>query len=187
VCPRGAHVDPLLTVPSQSPTALADCARAGRRASKVRFTVFWRRWTNGRQHRQSTLQRCSRPRVRHPEEIVRLQDERGNGLVQRRPSPSLARSLGINGATRIGNTWLAYAVTHEATRSGLHMLRVSAVWQFDELQFAYGDGGNARRLAELAKVDLPQINDFTIAPIGAVEDNGFDLLEVGHQPIPLTA
>ena len=47
---------------------------------------------------------------------------------------------------------------------------------FDELQVAHGDGSFARRLAQLAKLDLLVLDDFAISPIGAAERN--DLQEV---------
>ena len=45
-----------------------------------------------------------------------------------------------------------------------------------ELHIAHGDGSFARRLAQLAKLDLLVIDDFAISPIGAAERN--DLLEL---------
>ena len=47
---------------------------------------------------------------------------------------------------------------------------------FDELQVAHGDGSFARRLAQLAKLDLMVIDDFAISPMGAAERN--NLLEL---------
>ena len=48
--------------------------------------------------------------------------------------------------------------------------------QFDELQVAHGDGSFARRLTQLAKLDLLVLDDFAISPMGAAERN--DLLEL---------
>ena len=56
------------------------------------------------------------------------------------------------------------------------MLYVRAARLFDELQVAHGDGSFARRLAQIAKLDLLVIDDFAISPIGAAERN--DLLEL---------
>ena len=56
------------------------------------------------------------------------------------------------------------------------MLYVPAARLFDELQVAHGDGSFARRLAQLAKLDLMVIDDFAISPMGAAERN--DLLEL---------
>ena len=86
------------------------------------------------------------------------------------------QSLLITGATGCGKTWLACALAHQAARSGLSVLYTRAARLFDELQVAHGDGSFARRLAQLAKLDLLVLDDFAISPIGAAERN--DLLEV---------
>ena len=87
-----------------------------------------------------------------------------------------ARNLLICGATGSGKTWLACALARQAIRSGFSVLYVRAARLFDELQIAHGDGSFARRLAQLAKLDLLVIDDFAISPIGPAERN--DLLEV---------
>ena len=87
-----------------------------------------------------------------------------------------AQNLLITGATGCGKTWLACALAHQATRSGFSVLYTRAARLFDELQVAHGDGSFARRLAQLARLDLLVIDDFAISPIGAPEHN--DLLEV---------
>ena len=56
------------------------------------------------------------------------------------------------------------------------MLYVRAARLFDELQVAHGDGSFARRLAQMAKLDLLLIDDFAISPIGPAERS--DLLEL---------
>ena len=87
-----------------------------------------------------------------------------------------ARNLLITGATGSGKTWLACALAHQGARSGFSVLYVRAARLFDELQVAHGDGSFARRLAQLAKLDLLVIDDFAISPMGAAERN--DLLEL---------
>jgi DNA replication protein DnaC len=87
-----------------------------------------------------------------------------------------ARNLLITGATGCGKTWLACALAHQAARSGFSVLYVRAARLFDELQVAHGDGSFARRLTQLAKLDLLVIDDFAISPIGPVERS--DLLEL---------
>jgi DNA replication protein DnaC len=87
-----------------------------------------------------------------------------------------ARNLLITGATGCGKTWLACALAHQAARSGFSVLYVRAVRLFDELQVAHGDGSFARRLTQLAKLDLLVIDDFAISAIGPAERN--DLLEL---------
>jgi DNA replication protein DnaC len=87
-----------------------------------------------------------------------------------------ARNLLITGATGSGKTWLACALAHQAARSGFSVLYVRAARLFGELQIAHGDGSFARRLVQLAKLDLLVIDDFAISPMGASERN--DLLEL---------
>ena len=87
-----------------------------------------------------------------------------------------AQNLLISGMTGCGKTWLACALAHQAARSGFSVLYTRASRLFDELHVAHGDGSFARRLAQLAKLDLLVIDDFAIAPMGAAERN--DLLEL---------
>ncbi len=87
-----------------------------------------------------------------------------------------ARNLLISGATGSGKTWLACALAHQAARSGFSVLYARAARLFDELQVAHGDGSFARRLAQLAKLDLLVIDDFAISPMAPGERN--DLLEL---------
>jgi DNA replication protein DnaC len=87
-----------------------------------------------------------------------------------------AQNLLVTGATGCGKTWLACALAHQAARSGFSVLYVRAGRLFDELHVAHGDGSFARRLVQLAKLDLLVIDDFAISPMGAPERN--DLLEV---------
>lgn len=86
------------------------------------------------------------------------------------------QNLLITGMTGCGKTWLACALAHQAARSGFSVLYTRAARLFDELQVAHGDGSFARRLTQLAKLDLLVIDDFAISPMGAAERN--DLLEV---------
>lgn len=87
-----------------------------------------------------------------------------------------AQNLLITGATGCGKTWLGCALAHQAARSGFSVLYVRAGRLFDELHVAHGDGSFARRLMQLAKLDLLVIDDFAISPMGAPERN--DLLEL---------
>ena len=87
-----------------------------------------------------------------------------------------AHNLLITGATGCGKTWLACALAHQAARSGFTVLYTRAARLFDELQVAHGDGSFARRLAQLAKLDVLLIDDFAISPIDAAQRN--DLLEL---------
>lgn len=87
-----------------------------------------------------------------------------------------ARNVLLTGATGSGKTWLACALARQAARGGFSVLYVRAARLFDELQVAHGDGSFARRLAQLARLDLLVIDDFAISPMGAAERN--DLLEL---------
>mgnify|MGYP001325572743 FL=1 len=82
----------------------------------------------------------------------------------------------ITGATGVGKTWLACALAQQAARSGFTVLYVRAPRLLEELRVAHGDGSFARRLAQLARIDLLAIDDFAIAPVSAAERN--DLLEL---------
>ena len=82
----------------------------------------------------------------------------------------------ITGATGVGKTWLACALAQQAARSGFAVLYVRAPRLLEELRVAHGDGSFARRLAQLARIDLLAIDDFAIAPVTAAERN--DLLEL---------
>lgn len=82
----------------------------------------------------------------------------------------------ITGATGCGKTWLACALAQQAARMGFSVLYTRAPRLLEELRIAHGDGSFARRLAQLAKLDLLLIDDFAISPITAPERN--DLLEL---------
>jgi DNA replication protein DnaC len=87
-----------------------------------------------------------------------------------------AQNCLIMGATGSGKTWLSCVLAHQAARSGFSVLYTRAARLFDELQVAHGDGSFARRLAQLARLDLIVIDDFAISPMTAPERN--DLLEL---------
>lgn len=82
----------------------------------------------------------------------------------------------ITGATGVGKTWLACALAQQAARAGFTVLYVRAPRLLEELRVAHGDGSFARRLAQLARIDLLALDDFAIAPVTAAERN--DLLEL---------
>jgi DNA replication protein DnaC len=82
----------------------------------------------------------------------------------------------ITGATGVGKTWLACALAQQAARVGFTVLYMRAPRLLEELRVAHGDGSFARRLAQLARIDLLAIDDFAIAPVTAAERN--DLLEL---------
>ena len=80
------------------------------------------------------------------------------------------------GSTGVGKTWLGCALAQQAARSGFSVLYMRAARLLEELRVAHGDGSFARRLTQLARIDLLAIDDFAIAPITAAERN--DLLEL---------
>lgn len=82
----------------------------------------------------------------------------------------------ITGATGVGKTWLACALAQQAARLGFTVLYARAPRLLEELRVAHGDGSFARRLAQLARIDLLALDDFAIAPITPGERN--DLLEL---------
>jgi DNA replication protein DnaC len=82
----------------------------------------------------------------------------------------------LTGATGCGKTWLACALGQQAARLGFSVFYVRAPRLLEELHVAHGDGSFARRLGQLAKLDLLILDDFAIAPIAAHERN--DLLEL---------
>ena len=82
----------------------------------------------------------------------------------------------LTGATGCGKTWLACALGQQAARLGFSVLYARAPRLLEELHVAHGDGSFARRLAQLAKLDLLILDDFAIAPIAAHERH--DLLEL---------
>jgi len=86
------------------------------------------------------------------------------------------RNVLITGATGVGKTWLACALAQQAARLGFSVLYARAPRLLEELRVGHGDGSFARRLAQLARIDLLALDDFAIAPISPGERN--DLLEL---------
>jgi DNA replication protein DnaC len=87
-----------------------------------------------------------------------------------------AQNLLITGKTGVGKTWLACALGLQAARSGFSVFYIRAPRLMEELRVAHGDGSFARRLTQLARVDLLLIDDFGINVPMPGEQN--DLLEV---------
>jgi len=87
-----------------------------------------------------------------------------------------ARTVLITGSTGTGKTWLACALAQQAARCGFTVLYARTTRLLQELQVAHGDGSFARRLAQLARIDVLVLDDFAGAPMAAAERN--DLLEL---------
>jgi len=86
------------------------------------------------------------------------------------------RNVLITGKTGVGKTWLACALGHRAARCGFSVLYVRAPRLMEELRVAHGDGSFARRLTQLARIDLLLLDDFGINSPSPGEQN--DLLEL---------
>ena len=87
-----------------------------------------------------------------------------------------ARTVLITGATGTGKTWLACALAQQGARCGYSVLYTRTTRLLQELQTAHGDGSLARRLAQLARIDLLLLDDFAGAPMHTGERT--DLLEL---------
>jgi DNA replication protein DnaC len=115
------------------------------------------------------------------------------GLVTELASCDWVRSgqnLLITGATGLGKTWLACAMAHHAAMRGFSLLYVRCSRLLEELRIAHGDGSFARRLAQLARVDVLLLDDLALAPLQPGEQH--DLLEllddrVGHRSTVITS
>jgi DNA replication protein DnaC len=59
-------------------------------------------------------------------------------------------------------------LAHQAARIGFSVLYARAGRLFDELHVAHGDCSFARRLTQLAKLDLLVLDDFAISPMGGL-------------------
>jgi len=87
-----------------------------------------------------------------------------------------AQPILISGATGCGKTWLSCALARQAARNGFSVLYARTHRLLQELRVAHGEGTFARRLAQLARVDVLLLDDFAGAPIDAGERT--DLLEL---------
>ncbi len=87
-----------------------------------------------------------------------------------------AQPILITGATGCGKTWLSCALARQAARSGFSVLYARTHRLLQELRVAHGEGTFARRLAQLARVDVLLLDDFAGAPIEVSERT--DLLEL---------
>jgi len=82
----------------------------------------------------------------------------------------------ITGATGVGKTWLSCALAHHAARSGFSVAYTRCSRLLEKLRIAHGDGSFARRLAQLARIDLLVLDDLGLKPLVPGEQN--DLLEL---------
>ncbi|MCK6430648.1 MAG: IS21-like element helper ATPase IstB [Burkholderiaceae bacterium] len=87
-----------------------------------------------------------------------------------------ARTVLLTGATGTGKTWLACALARQAARCGFTVLYTRTTRLMTELRVAHGEGSFARRLAQLARIDVLVLDDFAGAPMEPAERA--DLLEL---------
>jgi DNA replication protein DnaC len=87
-----------------------------------------------------------------------------------------ARTVLLTGATGTGKTWLACALARQAARCGFTVLYTRTTRLMTELRVAHGEGSFARRLAQLARIDVLVLDDFAGAPMEPAERT--DLLEL---------
>lgn len=87
-----------------------------------------------------------------------------------------SRTVLLTGATGRGKTWLGCALARQAARCGFSVLYARTTRLMQELRVAHGEGGFARRLAQLARVDVLLLDDFAGAPMEPGERG--DLLEL---------
>lgn len=87
-----------------------------------------------------------------------------------------ARTVLVTGATGTGKTWLACALARQAARCGFTVLYTRTTRLMTELRVAHGEGTFARRLAQLARIDVLVLDDFAGAPMEPAERT--DLLEL---------
>ena len=96
----------------------------------------------------------------------------------------------IRGATGVGKTFLACALSESACRRGMRALFRRAPRLLEELALARASGTFGATLARLAKFDVLVIDDFLLVPLSDAEKR--DLLEVledryGHSSTILTS
>ena len=80
------------------------------------------------------------------------------------------------GSTGLGKSWLACALGNQACRQGFSACYARFNRLLEQLRIAHGDGSFARRLAQLARLDVLVLDDLAISPIAAQERQ--DLLEL---------
>lgn len=101
-------------------------------------------------------------KLREPGACVEDIDYRPKRQLDKRQMAGLAscewvrarQNLLITGATGTGKSWLASAMANQACRQGLSAVYVRCGRVLEELRIAHGNGSYARRLAQLARVDL---------------------------------
>ena len=86
------------------------------------------------------------------------------------------QNLLIIGPTGVGKSWIACALGHKACRDNRSVIYRRLPRLFDALALARGDGGHARLLKSIARVELLILDDWGLAPMLAEQRR--DLLEI---------
>lgn len=123
-------------------------------------------------------------KLREPSACVEDIDYRRERGLDRRQLAGLAtcdwvrsrQNLLITGATGTGKSWLASALANQACRQGLSAFYVRCGRLLEELRIAHGNGSCARRLTQLARLDVLILDDFGLQKLTSGERH--DLLEV---------
>jgi DNA replication protein DnaC len=82
----------------------------------------------------------------------------------------------ITGATGVGKTYIACALTQQACRKGYRALYRRVPRIFDEILLARADGTYPRWLAKVARFDVLVLDDWGLVPLA--ENERRDLLEI---------
>ena len=127
--------------------------------------------------------RLRRARLRHDAVLEDLDRRGARGL-----DPALMQTLAscrwirerlnllITGPTGAGKTWLACAFANKACREGHSVLYLRLARLLQDLALARGDGRYAKRLAQIARVELLVLDDWGLAQFNAEARR--DLLEI---------
>jgi DNA replication protein DnaC len=118
-------------------------------------------------------------------------DYRGNRGLDKSQIAQLAggdwlrqgHNLLLTGSTGVGKTYLACALGHHACRLGMSVRYVRLPRLLEELRISHGDGSYARKLKQLAKLQVLILDDWGLVPLQQAERN--DLLEVLDDRSPL--
>lgn len=82
----------------------------------------------------------------------------------------------ITGPAGIGKTWIGCSLAQAACRAGHSALYTRTTRLLEELRIAHGNGSYGRRLQQLARIEVLQLDDFGLQKLGTGERQ--DLLEV---------
>jgi DNA replication protein DnaC len=141
-------------------------------------------------HNRKLQRALKAAKLRHPATIEDVDFRRHRGL-ERAQILTLAeshwvqahQSVVIVGATGLGKTYLACALTNAAIRRGHTALYLRGPRLLDDIAIARAEGRLARLLASWARLDVLLIDDFLIRPLRP--DQAADVLEVIEDRVQL--